>query len=216
MRGFSSLLITEHASTLDAEGKEYATRIAESADRMDTLIAGLLAFGHLGYKEVACVRLHLEDVVQRAARQFSAKLQSRNAELRIDAPMPDLRGNAELLNDVLVNLLDNALKFAAPDRPPRIRIWAEKRENVVRLWVGDNGIGIAPPYHERVFGIFQRLPSSEDSSGTGIGLALVKAAVERMAGRVGVESQHGEGSRFWIELPAGDLASPESITTCRG
>jgi signal transduction histidine kinase len=100
------------------------------------------------------------------------------------------------------NLLTNALKFVPPERVPEVRIWAEERDGWVRLWVADNGMGIAPENQTRVFRVFERLHGVEKYSGTGIGLALVRKGVDRLGGRVGVDSELGQGSRFWIELPA--------------
>ncbi|HEY9599008.1 MAG TPA: ATP-binding protein, partial [Cyanophyceae cyanobacterium] len=83
---------------------------------------------------------------------------------------------------------------------PQVRVWAEERQDWVRLWIADNGIGIEPDYQEQIFRVFERLHTSDTYSGTGVGLAIVQKGVERMGGRVGVESQLGQGSRFWIEL----------------
>jgi len=104
---------------------------------------------------------------------------------------------------VLVNLLANGIKFVPSDRAPEVRVRADARDGRVRLWVEDNGIGIAPEHHERIFRVFERLHPATNYPGTGIGLAIVRKAMERMGGRVGVESELGRGSRFWIELPAG-------------
>ena len=101
---------------------------------------------------------------------------------------------------MLANLLSNALRFVAPEVRPEIRFWAEERPHTVRLWLEDNGIGIAPEHHRRVFRIFERLHGAT-YGGTGIGLAIVRKGVERMGGSVGLESALGTGSRFWIELP---------------
>ena len=90
--------------------------------------------------------------------------------------------------------------FRSPDRTPEVRVRAEQRNGRVRVWVEDNGIGIAPEHHERIFRVFERLNPADEFPGTGIGLAIVRKGVERMGGRVGVESQPGQGSRFWIEL----------------
>jgi signal transduction histidine kinase len=142
-------------------------------------------------------------------------------------PLPAVRANTAVLNQILSNLLSNALKFVAPDTTPRLRISAEEtttrienplsRANgtpsldvklsaldgkFVRLWIEDNGIGIQPEYHERIFRMFERLHGADSYPGTGIGLAIVRKGVERMGGRVGVESAPGTGSRFWVELPA--------------
>jgi len=96
----------------------------------------------------------------------------------------------------------NALKFCEEGVDPRVRVWAESGQGKVRVWVEDNGIGIAPEYHERIFGVFERLHTVDRYPGTGIGLAIVRKALERLRGRSGVVSSLGQGSRFWIELPA--------------
>ena len=106
--------------------------------------------------------------------------------------------------DQLALTLANGIKFVPPDRTPEVRVRAERRDGLVRLWVEDNGIGIAPEHHERIFRVFERLHRSSDYPGTGIGLAIVRKAMERMGGSAGVESELGRGSRFWIELPRAD------------
>jgi signal transduction histidine kinase len=104
-----------------------------------------------------------------------------------------------MLRQVLANLVSNALKFVDSDVRPRVTIRSESRGPVVRLWVEDNGIGIAEEHQERIFGVFERLHGIETYPGTGIGLAIVRRATERMGGQCGVESAPGEGSRFWVE-----------------
>ena len=108
-----------------------------------------------------------------------------------------------LLLQALTNLISNGLKFVAKGTVPDVRISAERREARVRIMVCDNGVGISPQYHERVFQMFERLNSTDAYPGTGVGLAIVKKAVQRMNGRLGVESEAGRGSCFWFELPAG-------------
>jgi signal transduction histidine kinase len=108
-----------------------------------------------------------------------------------------------LLKEALVNLISNGLKFVRKGVQPRIRIWTEAAGGRVRLWVGDNGIGIAPEHREIIFGVFERLHPVDVYPGTGIGLAIVRRAVERMGGTVGVESGPQEGSRFWLDLASG-------------
>ena len=102
----------------------------------------------------------------------------------------------------LSNILDNAVKFVPPGTTPRVRIWAEQRGSNTRLWIGDNGIGIKPEHKARLFGMFERVHPDKHFEGTGIGLAIVRKAVERMGGQAGVESDGLSGSDFWIELPA--------------
>ncbi|HZO83576.1 MAG TPA: ATP-binding protein, partial [Verrucomicrobiae bacterium] len=111
-------------------------------------------------------------------------------------------GSPVLLNHVLVNLFDNALKFMPADRNPCITVRSSRTEGAVRLLVSDNGIGIAPEYHAKIFDLFARLHKPSEYSGTGIGLALVKRAMDRMMGKVGLESTPGQGSCFWLEFRA--------------
>ena len=101
----------------------------------------------------------------------------------------------------LTNLVSNAIKFVPAGVEPTANIRAETQNGRVRLWVEDNGIGIAPDLHPKLFQVFERLVKPEEYPGTGIGLAIVRKAVERMGGEVGLESQPGRGSRFWIDLP---------------
>ena len=116
-------------------------------------------------------------------------------------PLPTVIGHGPTFAQVLANLVANAVKFVPPERTPEVRILAEPRDGQVRLWVEDNGIGIAPEHHERIFRVFERLHRAIEYPGTGIGLAIVRKAMERMGGRSGVVSEPGRGSRFWIELP---------------
>ncbi len=107
-------------------------------------------------------------------------------------------GNEAGLTQCFSNLLGNAVKFVEPDKVPKVRVWAERKGEYVRLWFEDNGIGIAKEHQDLIFTMFQQL--DKDYEGTGIGLALVRKVVERMKGKAGVESEEGKGSRFWIEL----------------
>lgn len=108
----------------------------------------------------------------------------------------------QTLVQMVANLIGNALKLVSPGVRSEVRVRAEARDGLVRLWVEDNGIGIAPEHQQRIFRVFERLHGSETYPGTGIGLAIVRKGAERMGGRVGVESAAGAGSCFWIELPA--------------
>ena len=96
--------------------------------------------------------------------------------------------------------MTNALKYVSAGVEPQIQIWAEKRENWILIWIADNGIGIESEFQERIFGVFERLHGADTYSGSGVGLAIVQKGIERLKGRVGVESELGQGSRFWIEL----------------
>ena len=133
--------------------------------------------------------------------EMQEEIVERRAKIQIERPLPVVMGHPLTLHQALTNLLANAIKFVTPGEEPLVRIGATRRDGTVRIQVEDNGIGIAPEYHERIFRIFERLNPAADFPGTGIGLAIVRRAMERMGGRSGVDSELGRGSRFWIELP---------------
>jgi signal transduction histidine kinase len=212
MEGYSEILLSEHAGQINEQGRDYLVHISEAAARMDTLIADLLAYGRLTHSQVTLTSVSLSETLSRAVRQSSYQIQTSKADLSIHEIPYAVRADAKILEQVLVNLLDNAIKFTAQNVRPRIEISAERRNRTVRVSVKDNGIGVPLQYRERIFGAFERLRPADDG-GTGIGLAIVKQGVERMGGRAGVESESGKGSTFWIELA---LAEPNALERTPG
>ena len=130
------------------------------------------------------------------------------AQLAVDRPLGVVMGNEAYLTQSLTNLLGNAVKFVPAGRVPVLRIWTERRGSMVRVLLQDNGIGVPAEHHERIFRIFERLHPRGEFEGTGVGLAIVRRAVQRMNGTVGVISPAEGGSVFWLELPA---ASGETL-----
>jgi signal transduction histidine kinase len=205
MHGLAQALLEDYGSRLDATGHDYARRIVEEATSMDVLINDLLAYGRLSHVELALSAVDLRDVLEASLHAVRDDVQRSGAHVDIDSPLPAVQGNRSVLIQVFANLLSNATKFGG--REPHVRVWAETREQrIAHVWVEDQGIGIAPEHQERIFGVFERLHGAETYPGTGIGLAIVKRGIERLGGRVGVESQEGGGSRFWIELPRAEAA----------
>lgn len=203
MRGFSQALMQDYGTRLDETGLDYLHRIAAAAVRMDDLIEDLLSYARIGQEEVALKAVSLNVVAEVAKDQVSALTRETGGTIVVEDSLPVVRGNLTVLVQVLVNLLSNGLKFTEPGVAPVIRVWSEHDGDVVRTWVEDNGIGIAPEHHARVFEVFQRLHSVGQYEGTGIGLAAVRKGIERIGGKVGVESQLGKGSRFWFDLAKG-------------
>jgi PAS domain S-box-containing protein len=202
IEGFSSLLLDEHATQLDEQGRDYLQRIQKSTLHMSRLINDLLAYSRLQQLTEQMEPVALADCVQAVATPFQDELDARDGELTVRVPGDlKVRANPQGLAIVLRNLMDNALKFTPKDDAPRIRIDARAEGDRVLLSVSDQGIGFDMRYHDRIFGMFQRLHRQEQIPGTGIGLALVYKAVERMAGRIWAESAPGQGATFHIDLP---------------
>jgi signal transduction histidine kinase len=121
--------------------------------------------------------------------------------LKVQRPLPAVVGNRLLLDHVFNNLISNALKFTPPSRKPEVHITAHAEERFAIVCVRDNGIGIAPEHQAKIFGLFQRLHTSDQYPGTGVGLAIVRRAADRLGGTISVESELGRGSTFCLRLP---------------
>ncbi|HEX7902018.1 MAG TPA: ATP-binding protein [Planctomycetota bacterium] len=201
MGGLSDLLLDDCRDQLDEEHKDYLRRIKDASARMDLLIRDLLAYSRLCRGEMKRETVSLSAVIDDVLEEMGDELAESGARVEVIPPIPPVLGQAGILGQVVSNLVANAAKFVAPGVEPRIRISAETRDGWVRLWIDDNGIGIPPEHFSRVFRIFERLHPQDSYPGTGVGLAIVQRAIDRMSGRVGVDSRPGEGSRFWIELP---------------
>jgi PAS domain S-box-containing protein len=207
MQGFSQLLLQDQAANLTQQGRDYAKYIDVAAQLMDRLLTDLLAFSRISQREMHLEPVELEAVVAGALVDLRLEIASSGTSVETIAPWPVVMGHAPTLRQVLVNLIGNATKFVGI-RDPHVRIWSEEKPGgIIRIWVEDNGIGIRPEYHERIFQVFQRLHTTA-YEGTGIGLAIVQRGTERMGGRVGVVSALGQGSKFWLELTQAPPAAP--------
>ncbi|NEU75762.1 PAS domain-containing protein [Hassallia byssoidea VB512170] len=204
MQGFAEALLEDYEDILDELGKEYATRIVTSAQRLENLIQDLLAYSRLSRSDLQLKVIDLTTIMSEAMTQLEAEIEQTQAQVNIQSPLPKAIAHRATLVQVITNLLTNAMKFVDDGVSPQIKVWAEIHGECVRLWVEDNGIGIAREHQKRIFRVFERLHGMETYPGTGIGLAIVRKGIDRMGGCVGVESQLGQGSRFWIELRRGE------------
>jgi|GEM_PF-1171204 len=202
IQGFSTALYEDYEENIDELGRSYLLRLNEAAQNLDGLIQDLLKYSRLSRTEIQFKNLDLEHALSNVLDNLDSEIQQKNAQIVLERPLGWVYSNSTILTQILMNLVHNALKFTAPDTPPRIRIWSELvAENTRRLWVEDNGIGIKPEHQKRIFTLFERLHGAETYTGTGIGLAVVTKGIERLQGRVGVESELGVGSRFWLDFP---------------
>jgi PAS domain S-box-containing protein len=200
VNSFAHILLEDHLAADDTAGRAYALRLRQSAERMDGMIEDLLAYSRLARVALALEPVDLGALLVEVMRDMATELGERRADVLVEGGLPAVRAHRPTLARVLANLIQNAVKFVAPGQNPRVRIWCERRGDLIRLWVDDNGIGISPEYHQKIWGVFERLHKSEIYPGTGIGLAIVRKAMERMGGRAGLESEPGKGSRFYLEF----------------
>jgi signal transduction histidine kinase len=205
VRGFAEAARMWCAEGNSKQAMEFLGKISAQADRMDALIRGALSYSQAVRADLPLGNVDTGAIVREMLERYP-ELQPENARVRIDGTLPVVAANEAGLTQCFVNLLGNAVKFVKPGQMPDIRVWAGERDGWARIWVEDKGIGISKEMLPRVFDMFWR--GSKDYDGTGIGLALVRKVAQRMGGSVGVESEEGKRSRFWIELKCGGARKP--------
>lgn len=202
---YSEILREDYRTQLDQEGRGYLQRIASCTSKLDGLIRDVLAYSRVVRSDIALQPVDIDALVRDLVHHYP-NLADHTADIRIESPLLPVQGHEALLVQCFSNLLGNAIKFTHKGRAPAIRVRTDKIGTRVRIWIEDNGIGIEPGDQSRIFGMFERINSEKAYEGTGIGLSIVRKAIERMNGKLGVESELGKGSRFWIEM---DQASSE-------
>ena len=206
--GYVGVLLEDYGSRLDDEGRGHLFALDRAAKRMDALTRDLLAYGRVARESVTLEPVALKPLLEPVISLTGAE-NTNGAKIIVEPKLLDVMGHRFLLEQCLSNLINNATKFVSPGVTPQVRIRTEPRGSVVRLWIEDNGIGIDASYHHKIFSIFERVGDLKKYEGTGIGLAIVHRAVQRMGGVCGVESAPGQGSRFWVELLSA-LPPPEA------
>ena len=209
MQGFARVLLEDYGKVLDQMGKECAMRIVTAAERMDNLVHDLLIYSRLGHTKLNLIPTSVQEIVTESISGLEQELKARGATVEVIEPLPRVFAHQTTLSQAITNLIANGTKFVAPETKARVKVRAETDDSTATIWVEDNGIGISDENQGRIFRVFERLHGADDYPGTGLGLAIVKKGVERMNGEVGVISEMGAGSRFWIKLPlCGDSGNP--------
>jgi PAS domain S-box-containing protein len=199
--GYSQLLVEEYGERLDDEGRQFVHRIRQGVQQMGELISDLLEYSRMERRDMAPEPVALLPLVQQILESHEADIRRQGVRLQLDMAPFTLPLDREGIAVVLRNLIGNAIKFSRDSTPPMVVIGTRSEAGRRILWVRDNGVGFDMKYHERMFGIFQRLHRAEEFPGTGVGLALVAKAVQRMGGRVWAESTLGTGATFYLEFP---------------
>ncbi len=206
--GFSRILLEDYADKLDDEGKRMLGRVEFSVERMDRLIDDILEFSRAGRAEIAAADVDIEKLAHEACDELASLAGSR---ARIDiGPLPRARGDRAMLRQVLVNLLSNALKFSRSKDAPLIAVRGSIEGDETIYSVADNGVGFDNKMVDKLFGMFERLHSSAQFEGTGVGLAIVKRIVSRHGGRVWADGTPGEGATIGFALPRSEAHDIES------
>lgn len=199
--GYSRLLLEDYADKLDDEGRRFLTSVRQASAHMAQLIDDLLSYSQMERRTITLVSVTPAVALGSLPVRYEDEMRERNGTLTLALPESCVLADPRGLAMALRNLIDNAFKFTHAINAPSIEIGGRAEANVMVLWVRDNGIGFDMKYAERIFDIFQRLHRAEDYPGTGIGLAIVRKAMERMGGRAWAESTPGGGATFYLELP---------------
>jgi len=215
IQGFAGWLRHDVSSGRHDRLVEFTDRIIEGTSRMRANIDDLLELSRVGLVELELERVDLTTIVQEVIRDLEGPIEEAGATIRVEEPLPTITCAPDRMRHLIENLVGNALKYGRPAAGPfEIVVSSEDRGDSVRLSVADNGPGIAPEYHEKIFGLFQRLQT--DVQGTGIGLAIVARVAEVLGGRAWVESLPGEGATFHVALPKNHVdraGSPRESTS---
>jgi PAS domain S-box-containing protein len=203
MQGYAQATLEDYGQMLDERGREFLHHIVRSGERLDRLVKDLLTYSRIARSDLKLQPVSLDTLVKDIVSHYP-EMQEPRAEIAMRGKLRSVIAHEPSLTQAISNLLDNAVKFVAPGVKPEVELHTEQHESHIRLWVRDNGIGIKPEHRGRLFGLFERIHKTKEFSGTGIGLAIVRKSVERMGGKVGMES-NGEGSKFWIELPSAEI-----------
>lgn len=197
LTSFVDLLEEDKTSTLSGEGKEFVRFIRNATGRMQTLIRDLLEYSRAGRWQPR--RVDADIVLKDVLQDLESEIAATKAVVAADK-LPEVHFDPTQLKQLFQNLLSNSLKFRRPEGPVRIAVTTRKVDGGLEIAFKDNGIGIDPKYHEKIFGLFQRLHSRTKFEGSGIGLSLCRRIMEGAGGRIRVESQPDRGTTFYVTI----------------
>lgn len=196
---YAQLLNQSAAGKLDAKERDFLKYITDGAEMMRMLLADLLSYSQVSLKEKELAQVDFNRVIQQVLLNLEPAIRETEAEI-VNGRLPEVVADASQMIQLFQNLIGNALKYRGRSRP-RVEISAQKTDGAWLFAVKDNGLGIAPEFHQRIFVIFERLYNKDEYPGTGVGLAICKKIVEKHGGRIWLESKEGTGAAFKFTLP---------------
>ncbi len=200
IHSFAQVLKTELATLSESEKEAYLTRILKATNAINVLINDVLQFSQMSLSELPLEMVHLEEVIEEALSFHEAEVERVHAVIKIKKPLPTVHANRTLLLQIFSNLISNALKFPQPGQAPKVEIFSVMKNDHCHIHVRDHGVGIPQHHQENIFKMFERGNAGSESPGTGIGLAIVKRAAERLGGSVSLTSKENEGADFLVTL----------------
>jgi PAS domain S-box-containing protein len=200
--GFAHILQEDYAPNLDTEGKRACSIIQESIGRMNLLIDDLLALSRLGRTEIQFTQINMDALAKSVYDELTDPEERERIDFHIEPLCPAV-GDFTLIRQVWINLLGNAIKFSSGRERAIIEVKGDEHSDEIIYSISDNGVGFDMQYADKLFGVFQRLHSEKEFTGTGVGLAIVNRIIRRHSGRVWAEGKVNEGATFWFSLPAG-------------
>ncbi|EKO32027.1 sensor histidine kinase [Leptospira santarosai] len=204
IRGYTKILKEDYKDKLDEEGERILGLVIENSVKMGSLIDSLLLLSRLGKKDMRKSPIDMNGLVSKILEEFREDLKKGNLELEVKDLFP-VMGDAELLKQVLINLISNAIKYSSKKESSKVEIGCFAEENEITYYVKDNGAGFNMKYANKLFGVFQRLHENTEFEGIGIGLAIVQRIVLRHGGRVWAEGELDRGATFYFALPKGNI-----------
>jgi signal transduction histidine kinase len=198
---YSQFLVDDYAWKLDEAGRRYAENVGKAAANMKQFIDDLLEYSRLERREAELVAVDVRGLVESVLGERQAEIEQRRTSVEVEVTPPSVIADRAMLRQAISNLLDNAIKYSRDAKPARIIVRGAEQNGQFIFSVSDNGCGFDMKDHERLFQIFQRLPTAEVFEGTGIGLSTVKRAIEKQGGRVWAESAVGQGATFTFAIP---------------
>ncbi|MGH7886205.1 MAG: PAS domain S-box protein [Thermodesulfobacteriota bacterium] len=200
VKSFTELFASKYKGNIDEKADQYINFIVDGSARMQALISDLLEYSRVGRKNEDFSEVNLNETVNKVIFSLEIIIHENNAKIECGL-LPNLKINENDIYRVLLNLINNAIKFKKTDTNPIIKISSEKTNDAYIISVKDNGIGIEEQYLSKIFGIFERLHTRMEYPGTGIGLAICKKIIEKCEGRIWVESKKNEGTSFYFSIP---------------